>query len=153
MVEKDEVHGRIYYHIDNTSSKAGNGETGDEKFTLEIEGPDGTSGIAGNETIPDGYPHDFCPVYPGSDLLLAQAIIVDKETMYTIALVSKDDEDKVFEFYNKNPNVAMTIPGFAVGLESKDGKMTAQIQVSKTEEEHAAQGYKTFVMKTLMVTE
>ncbi len=150
--EKDEVFGSIDFDI-NASSKSDNGETGDGKFTKDIEVKDPASGevvsgSVGNETIPEGYPQDFCPVYPGSDIELAQEIKEEKSAMYIIMLVSKDDKDKVAKFYNDNPNVSMTLGDYTVLLESEDGKTTASIQINDAEEKHTSQGYKTFIMIT-----
>jgi hypothetical protein len=153
VVEEDnEVYGSIDYDV-NTSSKSDNGDGEDGKFTKDIEVKDAesgevVSGEVGNETIPEGFPEDLCPIYPGSHLELAQEIKDDDLSTYIVMLLTKDDKDKVAKFYKDNPNVSMTLDDYTISLESEDGKTTAGIQIIDAEEEHTSQGYKTFIMIT-----
>jgi len=155
VINDSEVYGSIFYIGDNISSDTDDGqdtdEEEDEDYTIEIETGDGVTGVVSNETVPEGYPEDFCPLYPGADLLSADELGDDEMTMYTIALLTKDDMDTVSEYYQKNENVGMLFGDYALGLESEDGKTTGQIHINKAEDTHLEQGYNSFIVITVIV--
>lgn len=122
----------------------------DNKDTIIIEGEDGEKIIMGNEEIPEGYPNDFIEIYQPSEIIMANKSTDGDSSIYIIMLITKDDETEVSDFYNDLYAEQSTVE-FMLILSSEDGSLNGTIQISQTEEEHASQGYETFIM--IMVTE
>ncbi|GEM_PF-2330921 len=147
-VEEDEVFGNIIYDVEPVDLEE---EEGDGKYTFDIEGEDGVSGEIGNEELPDDFPVDFCPIYPGADIVLAQQIKDEEMSIFNVMLVSKDEMDEVAEFYADNENIDMKMGDYLITLVKDEGEMTASVQIVEAEEEHAKQGYKTFIVISLAI--
>ncbi len=79
------------------------GQGGDRNMLEEdiiIDNDDIQATISGSR-IPEGYPHDFCPLYQPSEVALAMEIAMDDEGFvgFTIGLHTQDSIDQVKAFY------------------------------------------------------
>jgi len=71
--------------------------------TVEISSDDETVkaeiNLEGGADMPEGYPEDSFPIYPGSAVVMAQTMKDDGVSSYAISIKNKDEVEKVYEFY------------------------------------------------------
>lgn len=92
--------------IENTAPVTGEPEVevnyNEDEQKVEFKSKDGTMsyevGLDGGVTIPEGYPSDAAPLYPGGLVILAGV----QSGTYTIAIQTADALDSIYDFYVEN---------------------------------------------------
>ncbi len=132
----------------NGTTKNGSSEEKDNNATVTVTDGEHTVTMS-SEKIPDNYPDQICPIYQPSDILAVNAIDSPEMCLYTIMLLTKDDEQKVIDYYiGQGLNMIMDqVLEFA----SNDGKIHGGLFTGSAEAEYAAQGYKTIITITASV--
>jgi len=64
----------------------------DETVKAEINLDEGTD-------LPDGYPEDVFPIYPGSIVVMSQTMKDDNFSNYSVSIKHKDDIEKIYLYY------------------------------------------------------
>jgi len=124
----------------------------DEDGGMTFEMDEGEFVTTDNE-IPQEYPLEFCPPYEPAQLVSAQKFDQLDTNVYILMLVTKDDQEKVKEFYSQFlPDPTLADWGLIV-YESEDGKRMANVVVTPAEGDYAAEGNQTSIMVTVTVTE
>ena len=86
--------------------------------------------IAIGETIPEGFPERFCPIYKPSDILMGMRVQDGDTTIFTVILGVDDQKDDIIAFYEAANAYTETAPGFLgpnIFLDSADGKSWAAV--------------------------
>ncbi len=64
----------------------------DESMKAEINLEEGTE-------LPEGYPEDVVPIYPGSIVVMSQTMNNDDISSYSVSIKQKDEIEKVYAYY------------------------------------------------------
>lgn len=124
----------------------------DEDGGMTFEMDEGEFVTSENE-IPQGYPLEFCPPYEPAQLVSAQKFDQLDTVVYILMLVTKDDQEKVKDYYSQFlPDPTLADWGLIV-YESEDGKRMANVVVTPAEGDYAAEGNQSSIMVTVTVTE
>ncbi|HKL11861.1 MAG TPA: hypothetical protein VJ990_10455 [Clostridia bacterium] len=130
-------------------------KTDDEK--VEISSDDETVkaeiNLEGSADLPDGYPEDVFPIYPGSIIVMSQTMKDDNISSYSVSIKHDDDVEKVYAYYKdivqsgenfmdlKTQNtysLAGSISGYDFGIiiapNNLGGEETTMVQISLTNE-------------------
>src|SRR6056297_2525279 len=118
-------------------------KTDDEK--VEISSDDETVkaeiNLEGSADLPDGYPEDVFPIYPGSIIVMSQTMKDDNISSYSVSIKHDDDVEKVQSGENfmdlKTQNtysLAGSISGYDFGIiiapNNLGGEETTMVQIS-----------------------
>lgn len=118
----------------------------DESMQAEIN-------LGGATDLPDGYPEKVFPIYPNSDVLMAQTMNSDGISSYSVMLKNKDEAEKIYAYYKEllkdgenlmdmNTQGTHTLAGsldgynfgIVIGPNNLDSEEVTMIQITLSEE-------------------
>ena len=120
-------------------------EIDDEGGSVSVETEDGSMEVTGGDSaeVPDGFPSDM-PLYDGT-VVMGQAIEVDGETSYNVAIEVEDDVADIADWYSSELDaegwtITFEMSNDSDGMEMvtyqvEKGNMTGQVIIAHEDEE------------------